>query len=191
MFKLTANATRAALFVLMLTAIALIPFRHTTYAHGSSTSHTTLELTEQQTLMTIAIDERSAIELSGGDLDLSGTLDEYEFDAVKPLFERLLKEQITLAIDGVQVPWNRTVSFGMVVDGGAAKAMLQVEFLPISASSSVSVTDNLYQSVLQSDYKNQIVVHSGTSSHTAALSGLKRSLILTPATSAARPTTDA
>ncbi|MFD0671088.1 hypothetical protein [Cohnella sp. GCM10027633] len=174
MSKTYTNAVRAAILIAMMATIAVFPLLRTGYAHASNASSTVLELSDSRTMLTFSIDEKSAIELSGGDLDLNGTMDDYEFDAIRELFEALLLDQLALSVDGERAQRVRTASFGIVREEGTARAVLQAEFPPAGAGSDVDFADRLYEGIASSGYANALTVREGSSSVAAVLSGVHR-----------------
>lgn len=174
MRKLTFSAIRAAMIMLTFACVVLMSVHRPADAHASSAAFTTLEFSKHATRMTYVLDERSAIELSGGDLDLNGSMDDYEFDAVKPMFERLLGDQLRLAVDGKTVAWTRTIGLKLVAQGSEKQAVLEVEFPPVAANASVSLTDDLYQGVTRFDYVNTLKIAKGKPGALEVLSGSNR-----------------
>lgn len=171
---MTTPAIRASLLALTL-AIAFLPTGalRPADAQSANVARTTLEFAQDATRLTYALDERSAIALSGGDLDLNGTLDEYEFDAVKPLFEALLQDQLKLTIDGEEAEWTNGADLRLDAQGAEKQAVLAVELPPVAADASVSLTDRLYEGITRFDYRNALTVVRGEPV-AAVLSGSNR-----------------
>lgn len=174
MSNMQMNAVRAAILLLAMATIAIVPLLRTGYAQAPNPSATVLALSDTVSTMTFSVEEKSAIALSGGDLDLNGAIDDYEFDAVRPMFESLLREQLALEIDGERTAWIRTVSFGVVRDGGTPRVVLQTEFPPAEAGATVSFADSLYEGISSSGYANALTIQDGDSSVAVMLSGSRR-----------------
>lgn len=167
-------AIRASLTIVLTLAIAFLPAApRSADAESVNVAYTSLEFAKDATRMTYTLDERSAIALSGGDLDLNGTLDEYEFDAVKPLFEALLEDRLRLTIDGVEAEWPNGADLRLETNGAEKQAVLAVEWPPVAADAAVSLTDRLYEGITRFDYRNALTVVRGEPI-AAVLSGSNR-----------------
>lgn len=167
-------AIRASLMIVLTLAIAFLPNAlRPADAQSVNVASTTLEFAKDATRMTYTLDERSAIALSGGDLDLNGTLDEYEFEAVKPMFEALLEDQLRLTIDGEEAEWTNGADLRLDADGPEKQAVLVVELPPVAADAAVALTDRLYEGITRFDYRNALTVMRGEPI-AAVLSGSNR-----------------
>lgn len=150
-------------------------------AHAYSASYSTLTLAKKETLFTYALDELSVIELTHGDLNNNGMLDQEEFDAVKDQLIGILKENISIKINGEAKEWDRIGSIVLDRKGDATKIKLNVTFSPVKASQSISLIDDLYLGDASTNYVNLLTIHYGDQNSTAALSGRNRvwTLLLT------------
>ncbi|NBD25694.1 HupE/UreJ family protein [Paenibacillus glycinis] len=144
-------------------------------AHAYSASYTTLTLTKANVGMTYTLDELSVIELTEGDANKNGTLEQEEFDGVKDEFLALLKKDIQLKIDNVPQEWSQIESYALKREGNATKLVLAIDFPPVLASQSIELTDNLYLSdKVTANYVDLVKIDYGKHNSTSALSGKYR-----------------
>ncbi|MFC5402804.1 HupE/UreJ family protein [Cohnella soli] len=154
------------LSALLLFLLPLIPKAH---AHAYSASYTTLYLYQTKTEMTFAIDELSAIELSNGDVNHNGMLEQEEFDAVKDRLLTVFKEKLTLKINGEPTEWTQVDSLVLDRNGEGSKLRLKVVYPPANAGQPISLIDNLYTEAT-TNYVNLLTVNYGSQKSTAAFS---------------------
>ncbi|HEY2422333.1 MAG TPA: HupE/UreJ family protein [Neobacillus sp.] len=155
-------------FVLLLSSL------QTVQAHSLSASYTTLNLTKSQTKLGYDIDEVSVIELTGGDSNKNGMLEPEEFEAIKSKIISVLKEKISLKIDGQVQDWSNIEKINLDRKGDATQLHLEVIFPGLTPSQSISFSDNLYQGDNNANYVDLLKVNYGNQSSTAALSGNDR-----------------
>ena len=146
----------------------------TAQAHAFSASFTTLDLTKTQTKMTYAIDELSVMELTQGDKNHNGMLDEAEFESIKSKFESLLKEHLIVKINGEQQDWSDPMKWSFDRKGEATQLKLVVKFPALFSFSVHLIIDNLYQNDSKTNYVNLVTINYGDQHSTAALSGNER-----------------
>jgi hydrogenase/urease accessory protein HupE len=146
----------------------------TAQAHAYSASYTTLDLTKLQTKMTYEIDEVSVIELAGGDVNKNGMLEPEEFEAIKNKIENVIKEKIIIKIDGQQQIWPKLETIVLNRKGDATQLRLEVVFPALTASQSISFTDNLYPDNKSANYVDLLKINYGDQNSTAALQGNNR-----------------
>lgn len=158
----------AALFLWVL------PFGQQADAHAYSAAYGTLTLTKSQTEMVYALDELSVIELVGGDVNKDYMLEQEEFDAIKDQIEAMVREHVILHVNGAPESWNQVESFILDRKGDATKVILKVLYPPVSASDTVSLTDDLYVHDSKTNYVNLLTIQYGDQKSTAALSGSDR-----------------
>ncbi|KAB2333300.1 HupE/UreJ family protein [Cytobacillus depressus] len=152
----------------------LFPAMQSVDAHPYSASYTTLQLTKSYTKMTYALDELSVIELTKGDLNQNGMLEQEEFDAVRDQFIETLKENITLRMNGEEKSWTSVESVTLDRKGSDTQIILSVIYPPVSESQSVSLKDDLYVGDSKTNYANLLTIHYGEQTSTAAISGNHR-----------------
>ncbi|MBU8880966.1 HupE/UreJ family protein [Bacillus sp. FJAT-29790] len=156
------------LFVLLFPAMQFVD------AHPYSASYTTLNLTKSYTKMIYTLDELSVIELTNGDLNHNGMLEQEEFDAVKDRLIEIIKENIMLKINGEEKSWISIESIILDRKGNDSKLILSVIYSPVSESQSISLKDHLYLGDTKTNYANLLTIHYGSQTSTAAISGNHR-----------------
>ncbi|MBB6670680.1 HupE/UreJ family protein [Cohnella nanjingensis] len=167
-------AWRYAFCLSAVLALLLIPPGRQADAHAYSAGYTTLQFTKSGVEMTYTLDELSVIELTGADADKNGMLEPEEFAAAEDSVKALLKQQIRLAIDRKDQEATGAVSLTLERQGNAAKAVLKANYPPVSASQTVSLTDQLYQNDTVTNYVNLVTIQYGSHKSTSALSGKYR-----------------
>ena len=172
------RAFRITLIFLAALALSVLPFKEVANAHAYSAAYNTLNLTKEQTEMTFSLDESSVIELAAGDIDDNKMLDEGEFDAVKNKMLDILQKNIMLKIGGEPQAWSEIESFVLIRQGDASKMALTVIYPPVTASQSISLTDNLYKEDSKTNYVDLLTVNYGTQKSTSALSANNRTWVL-------------
>ncbi|WP_276352631.1 hypothetical protein [Cohnella caldifontis] len=172
-----------ARMLLLAAAVFLSPVPQPIASHGFSQGHTTLELSPSQTVLTYELDENSVSELTGGDANRDGVMDQREFEAVRIRLESMLNENIVLEIDGKPETWTHVESFVLEPQGDTAKAVWRVVYPGVSASESVSLTDRFFEDG-KSGYSNRITVQYGGRLSEAVLTGAARSWSSVPANEA-------
>ncbi|WP_239614942.1 HupE/UreJ family protein [Cohnella mopanensis] len=163
-----------ASLVFALLLMLLMPSNRVAEAHAYSASYTTLELTQSITMMTFAVDELSAIELAGGDLDRNGMYDEAEFDAIKDRLATIFQDHLTLAIGGESRSWTELQSLVLERRGGESEVVLKAVYPPVEDNLSLSLMDTLYKNDKKTNYVNLLTAHYGPQKSTAALSADNR-----------------
>ncbi|SFK99868.1 Hydrogenase/urease accessory protein HupE [Paenibacillus sp. 1_12] len=162
------------LYCLLFGFVLIFSNTQTVQAHAYSASYTTLNFTKSQTEMTYVIDELSVIELTDGDVNHNGMLDPEEFKAVQNQIESVIKENVTLKINGEPQTWLRTNYITLNRQGEATQLTLNVVYPAVLASQAVTLTDRLYETDTKTNYVNLLTIHYGTQKSTSALSGKNR-----------------
>lgn len=168
------TAWRFSICFMSVLILFLMPFQQKIDAHAYSAAYTTLTLTKSNVEMTYSLDELSVMELLGGDENKNGMLEEEEFTAMKEAILAMLKKDITLQINNVKQDWTEVESVTMARKGDATKLVLKVSYPPVSASQSISLTDNLYGSDAGANYVDLLKIQYGKQESTSALSGKYR-----------------
>ncbi|KAI7249796.1 hypothetical protein KC345_g11717, partial [Hortaea werneckii] len=140
----------------------------------TNAGYTTLDLSQSAVEMTYSLDVLSAIELTGGDADRDGKLEEAEFQTVQASLLELLKEQLSLQYDNQPQVWNQVIRYKQTGEAPQDKMLLQVSYPPATASQTLSLTDSLYSQDFTANYVNLLTVNYGESKNTQALSGKYR-----------------
>ena len=141
-------------------------------AHQYSASYTTLNFTESSTEMNYSIDEMSVMELTDGDVNNNGMLDDEEFDAVQDQFVRTLQEDtISMSFNGENQPWN-VEHIELDRQGSNTEVVVHILFPPVQESQSVSLTDELYVGDKKTNYVNLLTIAYGSQKSTAAIQEL-------------------
>ena len=143
-------------------------------AHPYSAAYTTLELSGTAVRMTYSIDELSVMELTGGDRDGNGMLDEDEFDAAKETLVEVLRGHVALRIGGLPQSWTAVETIEMERKGSDTRARVVVLFPPAGDDPVFSLEDRLYDDDPNTRYVNLLTVRYGANYSTAALSGDNR-----------------
>ncbi|MFD0676261.1 MULTISPECIES: HupE/UreJ family protein [unclassified Paenibacillus] len=185
MFRLKAGSSKASsllgrlnvifYFLLICCVIMLFSSSRTVQAHAYSASYTTLNFTKSQTEMIYVIDELSVIELTDGDANRNGMLEAEEFNAVKNRIESVIKENVTLKINGEPQTWLKVNNITLNRQGEGTQVTLSVVYPAVSASQGISLTDQLYANDLKTNYVNLLTINYGAQKSTSALSGKNRS----------------
>lgn len=163
-----------ALLACLTLLFVFAPYAQRAEAHAYSASYSAIQLSKSGIEWTFAIDELSVMELTGGDLDRNGMLDEKEFDGVKEQLQAMIKQHIVLKLAGQPLAWTAVERLVLERKGSGTQAILQVTFPPASASQSLSFTDQLYVGDAKTNYVNLLTIQYGTQKSTAALSGDNR-----------------
>jgi hydrogenase/urease accessory protein HupE len=142
-------------------------------AHQYSASYTTLNFTESSTEMIYSIDELSVIELTNGDVNSNGMLDNDEFDAVKEQFIQTLQDNISLSFNGENQPWN-VEHIELDRQGAKTEVIVHILFPAVQDLQSVSLTDKLYVGDIKTNYVNLLTIAYGSQKSTSAISGNSR-----------------
>ncbi|OPA73914.1 hypothetical protein BVG16_26090 [Paenibacillus selenitireducens] len=163
---------KASIFIwTFIVSIMGLPVVQIADAHAYSASYTTLTLTKSHIEMTYALDELSVIELTDGDTNGNGMLEQEEFDAIKTSFEDLLKTNIKMNIDGTTQSASQSESLVLNRKGDATQVVLKLIFPAVKASQQVSLIDPLYADDTKTNYVNLVTINYGDKKTTAALSG--------------------
>ncbi|PEJ58234.1 hypothetical protein CN692_08100 [Bacillus sp. AFS002410] len=144
----------------------------TVEAHSLSASYTTLNLLKSKTTMNFALDEVSVMELTGGDVNKNGMLDQNEFEAIKKKIESTIQNNITLKINGEKQNWTKINKLELNRKGDATQLIVNVDYPAIQPSQSIMLSDSLYKddSNTSTTYVDLLKVNYGKESSTAALS---------------------
>ncbi|RED65658.1 HupE/UreJ family protein [Cohnella lupini] len=178
MRHLSSSIGRIAFIFSIAIVLAIFPYLEHASAHAYSAGYNTLTLTKEQTEMAFSIDELSVIELTDGDIDDNKMLDETEFAEVKDNLLDILQQSITLKIGNEEQSWTEVESIVLNRQGGASKAVLKAVYPPVSATQSISLTDNLYKEDSKTNYVDLLTVNYGAQKSTSALSADNRTWTL-------------
>ncbi|AZN42415.1 hypothetical protein [Paenibacillus albus] len=148
----------------------LLSFEHRADAHAYSATYSALEFYKTKTELTYALDDKSVIELAGGDTNHDGTLDSEEFAAVDQKLLTILQTSLVVKINGESTAWLQIES--LTID--RKSAILKAYFPAVAASQTIELTDNLYLNDSRSNYVNLLTIYNGAERSTAALSGGNR-----------------
>lgn len=165
--------SRFSICMLLLLIILLMPFERKVDAHAYSASYTTLNLTKSSIEIIYMLDELSVIELIGGDVNKNNILEQEEFIADKDQLLEMLKNMIILKIDNSTQDWTQLDSL-VLNRKEEAKVILKASYPMVSASQTISLTDNLYSNGTATNYVNLLTVNYGKQTITSALSGKYR-----------------
>jgi hydrogenase/urease accessory protein HupE len=159
-------------FFLIVPFILLFSSIQTASAHAYSASYTTLNLLKSQTTMTFALDEVSIMELTGGDVNGNGMLDDNEYKAVKNKIISILKDHLILKINGAPQQWTKILETDLNRKGDATQFHLKVAYPAIQPSESISYSDSLYlnDKKTTATYVDLLKINYGNQNSTAALS---------------------
>ncbi|OAB28417.1 hypothetical protein PMSD_22035 [Paenibacillus macquariensis subsp. defensor] len=167
-------ASRFFICMLLVLVFLLMPFERKVDAHAYSASYTTLNLTKSNIEMIYTLDELSVIELIGGDVNKNRMLEQEEFMAVKGQLLEMLKKEIILQINNSTQDWTQLESLVLDRKEDEAKVILKASYPFVSASQTISLTDNLYSNGAATNYVDLLTVNYGKQTSTSALSGKYR-----------------
>jgi len=163
------------IFLLTVPFILLFSSIQTASAHAYSASYTTLNLLKSQTTMTFALDEVSVMELTGGDVNGNGMLDQNEYSTIKNKIISILKDRLILKINGAPQQWTKILETDLNREGDATKFHLKVEYPAIQPSQSISYSDSLYlNDKTTATYVDLLKINYGNQNSTSALSEKSR-----------------
>ncbi|MFB7139346.1 HupE/UreJ family protein [Gottfriedia sp. NPDC056225] len=171
-FFLTTNKLRRSFPLFLCILIFFSTSFVTVEAHSLSASYTTLNLLKSKTTMNFALDEVSVMELTGGDVNKNGMLDQNEFEAIKKKIESTIQSNITLKINGEKQNWTKINKLELNRKGDATQLIVNVDYPAIQPSQSIMLSDSLYKddSNTSTTYVDLLKVNYGKESSTAALS---------------------
>lgn len=160
-------------FVCCLTFLLLlvIPLNQAD-AHAYSAGYTSLTVTKSGIELVYSLDNLSVIELTDGDANHNGVLEQSEFDAVKDTFLSTLERHIQLRVNQIPQEWPLAENIELSPESEGLKVVVKVLYPLTSSFDSLSLTDNLYlNDTVSANYVNLVSAKLGNNTDTAALSG--------------------
>lgn len=159
-------------FLIFVPFMILFSTIQTAQAHAYSASYTTINFLKSQTTLTFALDEVSVMELTGGDINKNGMLDETEYEAVKDKIISIIKEHVILKINNEPQQWSKIIEMDLNRKGDATQFHIKVEYPAIQPAQSITFSDSLYQNdqKTSANYVDLLKVNYGNQNSTAALS---------------------
>lgn len=169
------SVRRWGFFVSILLALLALPsFEHRADAHAYSATYSALEFYKSKTELTYALDDKSVIELAGGDTNHDGALDSEEFAKVDQKLLAILQSSLDIKINGESAAWLQIES--LTID--RKSAILKADFPAVTASQTITLSDQLYLNDNRSNYVNLLTIYNGPQRSTSALSGGNRTWTL-------------
>lgn len=169
----TVRLRRYALGLIIVLVLLPLPGR-TAEAHAYSAGYTTLDIDPSTTTITFTLDLLSVMELTGGDTDKNGRIDEGELAALQDHFLALARKNLKFTVNNEPVEWISVEGPGVNRKADGEKAVLKISLPGVPAGSAAALTDTFYQGADGTSYVNLLTIHHDGRTSSEALSGQYR-----------------